>query len=132
MKARYLLMVALVLLLAAPVATAQDGWPTVCGQESRGHAPECFDKSAGDAAAPKPAGLAQPAPAGNPGQGGWPTLCGYESRGHVPECFDMPAVNTTSAKPAGLAQPDPVAPQKLLPCCGPCVDPSAVPRACLH
>jgi hypothetical protein len=49
MKSRYLAMIVLVLLLAAPVASAQEGWPTMCGAGSRGHAPECFDKSAGDA-----------------------------------------------------------------------------------
>jgi hypothetical protein len=44
MKVQHLVMVVLVLLLAAPVAAAQEGWPTTCGNASRGHVPECFDK----------------------------------------------------------------------------------------
>jgi membrane-associated phospholipid phosphatase len=85
MKAHHVMFVVfVVLLLAAPVATAQDGWPTVCGNASRGHVPECFDKPAVNAAAPKPVGLAQsdalmsegrarPVTGIEPGAGAWRT-----------------------------------------------------------
>ena len=68
MKAFYVMFVVFaVLLLGAPIASAQDGWPScpwgnAYGPTEHGFIAECFWQPAANAAAPKPAGLAKPAP----------------------------------------------------------------------
>jgi hypothetical protein len=114
-----------VLLLSAPLASAQGGW-SGCpwgfdyNPMSYGYVEACINGPAPAApAALKPAGLAKPAPAAIPEQGlsclWWGDA--YDPAAmlsHGPECLSQPIM---AAKVAGLAKPEPaVIPTQSLPC----------------
>ena len=94
---RFAGMMLLTLLLAAPIASAQDGWPgcpwgAAYEELEHGYVAECFiATTATESIAPKAAGLAAPAPAVSPNQGwpGCPWGAAYEEleHGYVAECF---------------------------------------------
>ena len=93
--------------LFASSALAAEGWPgcpwgKAYDPMALEHVTACFSQPAADAAAPKPAGLAQPAPVSGSNQDWWFAREGYD-QGSFSEA---PAV--AASKPAGLAQPAPV------------------------
>jgi len=143
MKAFYVMFVVFaVLLFGAPMASAQDGWPgcpwgDAYNPSVHGFVSECDIKPTDNAAAPKPAGLAKPAPAVIPEQGwpGCPWGYGFNPmiHGDVLECLDRPTDNGAAFKPAGLAAQIP-AQKRFGPCgsSGESPDPLAWPVACLR
>ena len=119
MKAFYVMFVVFaVLLLGAPMASAQDSWPgcpwgNTYSPTEHGFIAECFWRPTDNGAAIKPAGLAKPAPAAIPVQGlpclPWDDAYDPQtmlSRG--PECVSQPADNSAASKTAGLAKLTPV------------------------
>jgi hypothetical protein len=124
MKAFYMMFVVFaVLLLGAPMASAQDGWPgcpwgSAYDPTEHGFIAECFWQPAANAAASKPAGLAKPAPVEqfvpcSFGEGIDPLL-DPQALACLSQSF--PAAKAAS-KPAGLAAPAPaVIPEQRLSC----------------
>lgn len=119
MKAFYVMSVVFaVLLFAAPIASAQDGWPGCPSAYAMGYLSACLSGPAAEAAAPKPVVLAAPAPAEafvpcSFGESIDPLL---DPMALVCLTQSAPAANAAS-KPAGLAKPAPtVDPKQGLRC----------------
>ena len=122
-----------VLLTAAPLASARDGWPGcrwgyAYDPMAQGYVPACFSRPADNAAALKPAGLAKIAPVEEF------VPCGFDGydpmvHGYLPACFSQPFPTAKAAsKSAGLAAPAPaVIPEQGWPGCpwGAAYDPMA-------
>ncbi len=144
MKAFYvMLVVSVVLLFAAPVASAQDSWlacPGGSAYDLTGHG--CVTgylngPAATEPIAPKAAGLAKLAPAVTPEQGlpclSWGNTYDQMTHDNIQECLSWPAANAAAPKPVGLAAPAP-AREQFVPCSfgeglDPLLDPLAL--ACL-
>jgi hypothetical protein len=102
-----------VLLLAAPVAQAQDVWP-VCPSVDAQHPPPTYPCRY-QPAAPKPAGLAQPASVFTKDQS-LPVCPSVDTQHAAPPTYPC-RYQPAAPKPAGLAQPaSAVTEQQLAPC----------------
>ena len=139
MKAFYVMFVVFaVLLLGAPMASAQDGSPSCPGGSAydlTGHgcvAGYTNGSAAAASIAPKVAGLAAPTQAAQQNQGwsGCPWGDAYDPMAHgfIAECFWRPTDNAAAPKTAGLAKIAPV--EQFVPCSfGEGIDPLLDPQA---
>jgi hypothetical protein len=124
-KAFYVMFVVFaVLLLAAPLASAQEGWPgcpwgAAYDPMAHGYVPACFSRPAApESSAPKPAGLAQLAPVEEFAPCGFSEQLDPLLDPLALACLSQPATPEKAAsKPAGLAAPAPAAiPEQVLSC----------------